>query len=281
MRPEEILGVALARSPEAREAAFLMDGERALFVTTEKGAHPCVSAPVRLIQAIHGAFPERARAITRARIHATTVESAAARGTVKVAAKRMNCGLSATFMDVPGSTPELLEVPLAEPGPFFETEILIPEGDGARLALVLELADGVERKADSPLHESDRAVAALLVSREGRCLGWAPNRNALNRTQHAEVNLVQGYLARYPAGLPPGASVYVSLKPCKMCAGMLWDAAAEIRSLRVVYALDDPGPKARNTVLDRASAARMQAAAGKSALLELGLLTGPLTLASL
>jgi len=52
----------------------------------------------------------------------------------------------------------------------------------------------------------------------------------------------------------------VTLKPCKMCAGLLWDATEDPLGLQVVYAEEDPGRSARETVLDAGSMARRRVA---------------------
>ena len=51
-------------------------------------------------------------------------------------------------------------------------------------------------------------------------------------------------------------TIYASLKPCKMCAGLIWDAASDPALLRVRFLVDDPQRYARETVLDRGSEAR-------------------------
>jgi len=104
------------------------------------------------------------------------------------------------------------------------------------------------------------SIAALLVSAEARILAWAVNSSARNKTLHAEVNLVQSYCRRTGAPLPAGARIYTTLKSCKMCAGMIWSAARDPLSLRVFFGKDDPGPKARATVLSANSFERIRVA---------------------
>jgi tRNA(Arg) A34 adenosine deaminase TadA len=41
------------------------------------------------------------------------------------------------------------------------------------------------------------------------------------------------------------------MKPCKMCAGMIWHCAEDIRTSKVYYLEHDPGPNARLTLLER------------------------------
>jgi hypothetical protein len=58
-----------------------------------------------------------------------------------------------------------------------------------------------------------------------------------------------------------------------MCAGMIWQAAADPLSIRVFYDQDDPGPKARLTVLGAGTFERLRAArvAGRPEWIKIGL----------
>jgi tRNA(Arg) A34 adenosine deaminase TadA len=134
--------------------------------------------------------------------------------------------------------------------------------DRGWLALATGLAAELRRRAETvgPGERWDNAVAALLVDGDGALLGWATNTGAHNATSHAEVNLALGWLRASRCRLPRDGRVYVTLKPCKMCAGLLWDAAQDPLGLRVVYAQEDPGPCARETVLDAGSMARRRVA---------------------
>jgi tRNA(Arg) A34 adenosine deaminase TadA len=127
-----------------------------------------------------------------------------------------------------------------------------PAGPQLRpMQVALALADQiavVERRA-----LSDRRIAAVLTDPSDRILAWALNSGATNKTLHAEVNLVQAYCFHSRAPLPRGAKVYTTLKSCRMCAGMIWSAAEDPLSLRVFFAKDDPGPLARQTVLNAPS----------------------------
>jgi tRNA(Arg) A34 adenosine deaminase TadA len=118
------------------------------------------------------------------------------------------------------------------------------------LALELIRPTEILREEQKPLFQYNRPVAAVLISREGKVLDWALNTNAVNKTLHAELNLVQSFYRKFGSKLPAGSKLFTTLKPCKMCAGMLFDAAEDMRSFEVIYAEDDPGPNARNTALE-------------------------------
>ncbi len=97
----------------------------------------------------------------------------------------------------------------------------------------------------------DRAVGAVLVSAEGELLAQAYNSNHSNRTLHAEVRLLQDWGFRTGgAPIPAGAQLFVTLKPCKMCAGMLFYCAENPSTLQIWYDQFDPGPHARATILE-------------------------------
>lgn len=94
------------------------------------------------------------------------------------------------------------------------------------------------------------SIGAILVHKDGSIAAWSTSTNLKNKSQHAEVNLIQSYFARYGVKqLPEGAHIYSTLKPCIMCAGMIVSCAGS--SYRVIYGQDDVGNLAQNTALDR------------------------------
>jgi deoxycytidylate deaminase len=103
----------------------------------------------------------------------------------------------------------------------------------------------------SVLHDFDRPIAALLVDSKGQVLEFGVNSNHINKTLHAEVNLLQRYYEKYRCQLPVGSKIYVTHKPCKMCAGMIWQALPENFEKPVVtYFEDVPGSLSAQTILD-------------------------------
>lgn len=230
------------------DLAILRDGARTYFARSTRDCPPHLSAPVILIQGIYDLRPELARKIVRHRIFTTVPPSPSVAGIVRVAAKRITTGLDPTDPVLAlGSSEELVELrseafhfpmPPAVPAPRSSASHADP------MSLARELAAQVPR--DRALYECDRPVAALLVSRDGSLLAAALNTNARNRTLHAEMNLIRAMGGRLPAG----SRLYVTLKPCRMCAGMIHDSAEDLRALRVIYGDEDPGPNARHTALD-------------------------------
>lgn len=87
-------------------------------------------------------------------------------------------------------------------------------------------------------------VGALLVSDAGQILACGLNTSYVGFTLHAEVNMLQSYIAKN--GAPPNnCRIYTTLKPCEMCAGMI---AHFCNNAVVYYSQNDPG--ANNTFLD-------------------------------
>jgi tRNA(Arg) A34 adenosine deaminase TadA len=255
------------------EVAFLRARQGIFFARRLPGERPSLSAVVRLVRGIYELEPRRAVWIVRNRILSTAPASAMCMGAVRVAARRLRAGIAARDrglaidlhrIDAGAALPAARRAdPSIEP----QLEAIVRAegprcGDSAAyLRLALRLAAEVERVAprDPAADRPDRPVAALLVGAEGELLEWATNTGSRNATLHAEANLVELRLARGEA-LPAGARILATLKPCKMCAGLLWDAAADRAALRVFYAADDPGRYARETVLDRGSVERARVA---------------------
>ena len=101
------------------------------------------------------------------------------------------------------------------------------------------------------LHDYNRGIAALLVGPEDEILAWGLNSNSKNKTLHAEVNLVQDYFRRTGRKIPRGARIYSTHKPCKMCAGMIFENSEERKDAFVLYEVEETGGLSSATVLDR------------------------------
>lgn len=81
-------------------------------------------------------------------------------------------------------------------------------------------------------------VGAVLVDQDGKELARAGNRTReLNDpTAHAEILVIRAACAALGSERLPGASLYVTLEPCAMCAA----AIANTRIARLYYAASDP-----------------------------------------
>lgn len=107
-----------------------------------------------------------------------------------------------------------------------------------RRALVL--AREAERVGEVP-------VGAVLVQ-GGQAVGegWNHNINANDPSAHAEVQALRDAGRRIGNYRFPGATLYVTLEPCVMCAG----AIVHARIARVVYGATDPKTGAAGSMFD-------------------------------
>ncbi len=258
-----------------------MGNEKIAWIDAEKGRYEIrlpesasTSPIIELIERIY--FSEslkvvsRARILLRHRIFADYTPSAREQETVKVVAKR----LSAPVDYAPSPWPEVKLLALPESQDLPSIEFLFPE---------LELGS-VIRKDEIPAHlerlkakshraserwRSDRAVSAMLLDSQNRLLAFAWNGNAVVKTRHAESLLCSQLPTLAEGGkLPVNSRIYVSLKPCRMCAAHIWEAAVDPTQIEVIYLENDPGPLAQGTLLDSHSPARTRYLGPDSALLQ-------------
>ncbi|MCE5232374.1 MAG: tRNA adenosine(34) deaminase TadA [Mizugakiibacter sp.] len=95
--------------------------------------------------------------------------------------------------------------------------------------------------------DNEVPVGAVLVL-DGEAVGEGWNRNIAlsDPTAHAEVNALRAAGQKLGNYRFPGATLYVTLEPCAMCAMALIHA----RVGRVVYAANDPKTGAAGSVFD-------------------------------
>lgn len=104
------------------------------------------------------------------------------------------------------------------------------------------------RRADAVGLEGEVPVAAVVLDRRGRCIGWGSNRRHRHQDPlgHAElVALRQAALLRSSWRFND-CTLLVTLEPCPMCAGALIQA----RMGRVIYGTGDPKRGALGGCLD-------------------------------
>jgi tRNA(Arg) A34 adenosine deaminase TadA len=266
---------------EAEQLAFELGGDVA-FLHAAQGVYfargeewPPVSPVLRLLRGLYELEPRRARFIARSRIFSTRPASSTCLGATRVAARHLRAAVRARDRAILGLA-ELprIEAGRAAPSPRcasagLEASLaaLVGAGPKARddrdwMALVGALTAELRRRAEAlePGERWDKPVTALLADAHGTLLAWATNTGALNATSHAEINLVEGWLQRESRRLPRGCRIYTTRKPCKMCAGFIWDSAVDPYQLQVFHAEDDPLRYARETVLDARSMARRRVA---------------------
>lgn len=104
-----------------------------------------------------------------------------------------------------------------------------------RFAPEMELALDEARLA---AQRGETPVGAVVVSAGGEVLARAGNRTRELRdpTAHAELLAIRAACAAVGSERLPGATLFVTLEPCAMCAG----AIAAARIARVCYGAADP-----------------------------------------
>jgi tRNA(Arg) A34 adenosine deaminase TadA len=103
--------------------------------------------------------------------------------------------------------------------------------DDENMAVALAEAEAAGARGEVP-------VGAVVVSGEGKVLARDGNRivERHDPTAHAEILVMRAAAAALSNERLTGASLFVTLEPCAMCAG----AASFARVARVVFAADDP-----------------------------------------
>ena len=91
--------------------------------------------------------------------------------------------------------------------------------------------------ARAPEH-GDVPIGCVIVSADGVELGRGHNRREVDHdpSAHAEIVALRGASQRLGQWRLDGATAYVSLEPCPMCAGAFVNA----RIMRLVYGASDP-----------------------------------------
>jgi tRNA(adenine34) deaminase len=116
------------------------------------------------------------------------------------------------------------------------------------MRLALEEAEAASAKGEVP-------VGCVIVDAEGRAIARGHNaRETLaDPTAHAEIVAVREAAGRALSWRLDGATAYVTLEPCAMCAGALVHA----RVARVVYGCADPKGGAIDTMFGIGRDARL------------------------
>ena len=112
---------------------------------------------------------------------------------------------------------------------------------------VMHMRRALQLAAHARDAENEVPVGAVLVL-DGEIIGLGWNRNIIlhDPTAHAEIMALRAAGERLGNYRFPGATLYVTLEPCAMCAMALVHA----RIGRVVYAATDPKTGAAGSVFD-------------------------------
>ena len=95
-------------------------------------------------------------------------------------------------------------------------------------------------------HEEVPVGAVLVLDDQIVGEGWNRSITTHDPSAHAEIAALRDAGRRLENYRFPGASLYVTLEPCVMCAG----AIVHARVARVVFAADDPKTGAAGSVFD-------------------------------
>lgn len=84
--------------------------------------------------------------------------------------------------------------------------------------------------------KSGHNIGSVVVDKAWKLVGWGVNTNKLNGSFHGETNTVQALESHGETSLPAGGTMYTSLEPCEMCAGVIREAVADgDDAFRVIY----------------------------------------------
>lgn len=215
------------------------------------------SAIVKLLQGIFDQFIDQSFFILRNRIYTSAPLTEMCQGMIKVVAKRATGQVQGKDFGIGLQHLKLQEIGESEEiyYPVRKINTLNSENissenvssDEKAFSFLRSLTEEVPR--GEILHDFDREIGCLLVDTEGQILEFGINSNSKNKTLHAEVVMVQKFFRRSQS-LPRGAKIYVTHKPCKMCAGMIYQMSAD-RDISVLYLEEVPGALSQNTILDK------------------------------
>lgn len=249
-------------SPE-EDVAFVEHKEVLYFARYPRNQVGPSSAVVRLLQGLFEQFIDHSFFILRNRIFTTASLSEMDKGMIKVVAKRAT-GDIPMVTDPSIVLPECVEITRANI--LNEQEHLNAANKQAlaKVASVLPkpptspqnylqaattLADKVPR--GEILHDYDRGIAAFMLNENGELLSYGVNSNSKNKTLHAEVNMVQRYFRETGNKIPKGTQIFSTHKPCKMCAGMIYDWCQDPMSVQIYYGVEETGRLSTATILDQ------------------------------
>ena len=227
------------------------------------------TAITKLIQGIYENYPDHSHFILRNKIYSSAIPTEMCLGMIKVAAKRFQAPVKPKNHNI------LVLFDMIKIS--YQTNIIendfqnkltdynnIYKNTSEFIELIEKLSLQTIQKKE--LFKSDRKVACILVSENQKILAFGLNENSRNKTKHAEVNLIQNYYKKYNQPLPKKSVIYTSLKPCKMCAGMIWTCANEVSLIKVFFLNDDLGTYAKHTVLNCGTIERKRSSINESQL---------------
>ena len=129
------------------------------------------------------------------------------------------------------------------------SEVYLPAYDDEKLSrgrFVEKLAAQVERT--SVLHDSNWPIGAAVFFKN-KILSVGRNQSFAVKTQHAEVQMVLRWYLQTGQLLPRGCEVWVTHKPCRMCAGLLRYWSEDGADVNVCFLQDVTGGLSNHQIL--------------------------------
>lgn len=236
------------------DLAFVIHRQKIYAAYCPKNFEGPSSAIIKLIQGLFDVHQDQSFFILRNRLYTTDALKARCQGMIKIIAKKGTGEVQSIDHSLPVTEEIFL---IGDERPFAQVTLRTPENN-----LPLEQIAFLKSKEDlewvrkvaalnprgEVLHDYDRDIACVLVDKSGDILGYGLNCNSKNKTLHAEVNLVQRLFHETGKKIPAGSVLLTTRKPCKMCAGMLYDWSEDPRTLSVHFAEEDRS--SQQTVLD-------------------------------
>ncbi len=196
-----------------------------------------------LVRGLCEGFPLESLTLTRERIFTSYPLLPLCEGMIKVAAKRATVLDDEAFHEettnFSGDSIEVLPPPGFE---FHDSNLPLKSVHPFRS--IPEFLEELKKKATGKTR-----VSALLTDREGMVITSSWSRTGLNRTHHAELQLVQNLYHSGVVYFPDHSTLWISLRPCAMCSAQILGLMRRSKGFKVRFLEDDSGPMSKNSCL--------------------------------
>ncbi len=213
-----------------------------------------------VFQFIHGTFSvyrDQSFFILRNRIYLCGRRTAFCSHAVKVCAKRLQVLTEDEVCNWMCSQPPEVEwrrIPAIfdKPGFAWPQKLFIEPNQWKSPRQLIELLAHQAERSEI-LHDSNWPIgAAAFLS--GRLLSVGRNQSFAIKTQHAEVQMVLSWYLQTGQRLPRGTEVWVTHKPCRMCAALLIQWSDDGENIKVRFFQDVRGGLSSHSLLPQLEA---------------------------
>lgn len=233
--------------------AWVIHEKKLYWVSDESLDTRCLSLVQLLIFNIFESHHDLSFFILRNCIYTTVPENPYDQASVKLAAKKVRYGQDKGALEDALSTFEnkiQLNFNLNSSVDFQNSKMNIEpsflESEMEVLKFIRKLEEKIPR--GPVLHDYNRQIVAILVNERNEVLFANSNYNYRNKVLHAEINLVGTYLEKRNLMIPAGSKIFVSLKPCRMCANVLHKSCEP--GVQIFYFKNDPGRLAQGSLIE-------------------------------